>query len=183
MYIFLIIAFFILFALMSILLSILLSSLLDEYVDLEVKMKIDDESEQQQLKYLEKKYPKTYRKYMKDGKSCDSIIKNICFDIEDKRFTMLVGIIAFVIFIFITSFIFIISRNSKEITYENFKIKYDTYVSFLENEEIDKDIFSLVEDISNINVEIVEKQRDLNRVLGDFFIDERFKDLELLTFE
>lgn len=185
MYIFLIIVFVILFSLLSILLSILLYTISDNFfcINLGVKLKFDEDDIESQLKYLERKYPKIYKKYMKNDKDSDSIIRNICFDIEDKRFTLLVGAIAFIIFISIISFLFIVIQTSKGTNYEDFRIKYDTYVSFLENEEIDKDVFSLVEDISNINVEIVEKQRDLDRIFGEFFVDERFKDLKLLTFE
>lgn len=187
MYIFLIIVFVILFSLLSILLSALLFTLFNDFfhINLGVKLKFDEDDTESQLKYLERKYPKIYKRYMKNDKDSDSIIRNICFNIEDKRFTLLVGAIAFIIFISIISFLFIVIQTSKGTNYEDFRIKYDTYVSFLENEEIDKDVFSLVEDISNINinVEIVEKQRDLDRIFGEFFVDERFKDLKLLTFE
>jgi hypothetical protein len=137
------------------------------------------------LKFLENKYPKVYKSEVKKAEKNITdyyLVDNICTALNNKYcftvnvlITLILGIILSCTFISITCL-------SKERNYEDFEIKYNTYISLLENDSYDKNIISLAEDIANLNIEINENQRNYKKPLGKYFIDERFMDLEFLTF-
>ena len=189
------IAMVIAFVLLSFLLSCVLCMLFDfimyeldfEFIKFEkedlVKKYGDNKSI---LTFLEKKYSKIYKSELEelnenDGE--DTLIDNICYTVNNKYEFRVNAIFVLIVTILVSCFILGIAISSKTRNYEDFEIKYNTYISLLENDSYDKSIISLAEDIANLNIEINEKQRDYKKPLGKYFVDERFMDLEFLTFD